>query len=169
MKLRFSIRTALIVITASGCFLYYWGSRPAILANELKRTLAEKNFESADALLKPGSGLHFTRFSNASDFSVDVEFDEPTIVDWLMGRRFGRFHLGATPPDSDYGIGMAGTLIASASGIDVTRLEESRNDIGDDDPVLSFAAELLDAGLEWAAELAKDIAALNSERETQRR
>jgi hypothetical protein len=169
MKLRFSIRTALLVITGFGCFLYYWGSRPTILANELKRTLAEKNFENADTLLKPGSGLHFIRFSNASDLSVDVEFDEPTIVDWLMGRRFGVFHLTASPPDSDFEIGMAGTLTATASGIDVTRLEESRNDIGDSDPVLSFAAESLDAILEWTAELSTDIASSISDRETQRR
>ena len=105
-------------------FLYWWQVRPAIIAQRFTRAVEEKNFVAADALLTGKTQLNLDAESKASrTISMTTVFDKPTAADWVTGRRTGRFELSATLVKG--GIDRTGELVATATGISVSRQSET--------------------------------------------
>jgi hypothetical protein len=147
MRLRFSIRTVLIVTTLFACVLY-WHVRPAMMATSFANAIADKEYDAADALVTEPGGLGLVEFSqNTTEVTVDVSFDQPTIADWLVGQRRGRFDLCGTYKQNRYATARRGLLIASSSGVAISRLEEMRID---PPSKLDGVLEVVQIGLEWA-------------------
>jgi hypothetical protein len=163
MKLRFSIRAVFIATTIFGCILY-WRVRPAIVANEFQRAVADKNYEVADGLLAQTGDLDFATWSQTDkDITAEIQFDNPTIVDWLLGRRRGRFSVGVTLEQC--GICRECILTASATGVTAHATSECRNDLA---PEAIDIFDLIQTGFEWVAAANDDIAAWNREHDLKR-
>jgi hypothetical protein len=127
MKLRFSIRGILIATTLLASALY-WRTRPAMIAADFESAIGNSQFERADALVVQSKGAaQFAKLSERAErLEMKAVFDEPTINDWLAGRRRGHFTM--TAKFDRYVIAQEGSLTATVAGVRVVTQRESRND-----------------------------------------
>jgi hypothetical protein len=102
----------------------YWRVRPAIVANQFARAIAEKDYMRADTLVRRRSGLESfsSRSKNAETLEMKVSWQKPSWRDWLAGRRRGS---GVTVRASDGMVmGSQFLLTATATSIDISEMHE---------------------------------------------
>jgi len=89
MKLRFSLRTAIALLTIAALFCY-WRSRPDRLAATYSQHIENYDFAAADALLtdRLSQKLYQLRV-NSRWIDVNLNIQQPGVRDWFIGRRRG--------------------------------------------------------------------------------
>jgi hypothetical protein len=83
MKIRFSLRGGLVMMTLLAGFLY-WRTRPAALANELVRAVKNKDFQAANALIADDN-KKFNLEPYATQRVMNAAVEPQSVASWLRG------------------------------------------------------------------------------------
>lgn len=126
MKLRFSLRTMLIVTAVLAGFVF-WRTRPATIARQFLYAVESERFADADALCVRPEDRFFEGWRTRGRWTaITVSFEKQSAVDWLLGRRRGSFRANARNFLSE--VNQNGNLVATASGVRKYQCRESRAD-----------------------------------------
>jgi hypothetical protein len=118
VKFGFSLRSALVVTTLVGCFLY-WRTLPTSVAEHFKRAVADKRYHEVWRLVENLDLDVVDLARSTTRVDVDVKFDDPTVKDWVVGQRRGRYNVRIRGIYS-VELQQSGDLVAAAAGIRTT-------------------------------------------------
>jgi hypothetical protein len=85
MKLRFSIRTMLVLVAAIG-FVAFWQSRPAQVADRFVAAIEAGDYAAADGMFRRRQQHRFAEWMKKSyRMEITARREPPTLLDWFKG------------------------------------------------------------------------------------
>jgi len=113
--LRFSLARLFLLMTLVCCFIF-WRSKPSMLADKFVQAVESSQYSDADLLFNTPKDTFLGEWTaRHQPTSVKVAFEKQSIVEWLSGKRRGRFRLSSVGFWSERSL--YGELIATAAGI----------------------------------------------------
>jgi hypothetical protein len=121
MKLRIFLCALATAFVAFLAFTAFWHIRAAIVAVEFERAVITGDYASADAMVWSPRDLQglVNQASYDTATRVNFSYSAQSIADRLFGNQKGRIYWNANEVD----------FVASASGVEVTKHIQGRNDV----------------------------------------